>query len=579
MVILLASCGGGSSSNPQNDGDGSGLINEDPTENLINADNANLLLLQAFEIYSGRAFDNRLNRFVYDQGVNAKCDNDGITVQSDTALSFDDCLMASDTVSGRVSQTIDSDGIDRNFNDLTVAFGTAGQMSVSGGHFITCCTPVNVFSTNALEYKLSYSGGKLNVDNATTYLHIEPGRGRMGGSFSMDPPGASGHTFDVATTREFSFDKGANLSVEEIERVRTQWLFQRGELLISAGDGSTLSVNADTNDDQTLLLTIKNTDGEITRNESWDQFVSPLRWNPGAQIGSFTRDNSVGIVNEVFAYYSGHGYVDVLHRLPGYSDDQFVRGPQIRPPVRDDNGFGEPITVVCTGGGAAEFTPLWEDFFRFTRYGWNYTFDDCIDGDNTLHGTLFNNSRSSIYTYEARGLSKEATDSSITLSGKVVYSPYGVYGCEDCRYWNSEDLQLTVHSLNSSIQIANANTGFTYDGPGFRIYSHLTGSVSIKSPATSGQWVHARVLNDFELGITYDEEAYHDIALRNFSTGTLELRSDNGDTLTLVANNGDVRTADMKLTSRGLSTEFTHDWSIWYDNLQPVLKHAPISGL
>ncbi len=570
ILFLLVSCDDGTS-------DG-GTIGDDPVGNLINQENVTELVLQAFEVYSGRAYDNRLNRFPYESAESAQCDNDGVTSQDTTHLSFDNCAIGGDSVSGEVSQIIDSAGINRNFQDFTVTFGDEGRMTVSGGHLIACCTPVDEFSTDNLDYLLSYSGGALQVKGSTTFHRIEAERGVMGGSFSMDPPVASGRIFDVSTTRDFSFDSGANLSVEDIEYNRTHWLFQSGELQILADDGSRVVVNADTGDEQTLSITLGNANGESSATEPWTEFADALRWSPGAHLGSFSRDNSIGIINEVFAYYSGHGYVDTLHSLPGYSDNEYVRFPDLRPTELGGYDFGEPIDVVCSSGGAAAFTPTREEFFSFTGYGWGYSFNNCIDGESTLGGTLSIKAKEIEFTYDAAELSKESVDSSINLSGKVQYNPEGTNSCTSCKFWTGENLQLTVDKSSASVQIFNGNTRFIYNGPSYLITSRLSGSISIKTPATNGQWVHASVLEAFEL--EYENDAAHeDETLHYYPVGTLQLRSDNGDTLTLEANNGDVRTTTVSLSSPGLSTQFAQYWSVWRDNLLPVLSYAPISGL
>ena len=567
ILLSLVACDSDNS-----DGDS---VGNDSVGNLINEDNATALLLQAFEVYSGRAYDNRLNQFPYELGESAQCDNDGVTSQDATSLGFENCAIAGDIVSGGVSQSIDSTGIDRQFQDFTVSFGSEGVMAVTGGHFIACCTPVDAFSTDNLNYRLSYAGGTLQVNGAATYQRIEAERGVMGGSFSMDPPAASGHTFVVSTNREFSFDSGANLSAEELEYNRGHWLFQSGELEMLADDGSSVIVNADTGDEQTLSMTVSNADGKFSTTENWNEFDEALRWSPGAQLGSFTRDNSVDILDEVFAYYSGQGYVATLHSLPDYSDDTYVRGPDLTPTQYGGYDFGVPINVDCSGGGTAAFTPFREDLYSFIGYGWSYDFNGCVDGGNTLQGALSINAAELHFTYDSDGLSKESLDGNISFSGKVEYNPEGSSACNNCTFWMSENLQLTNNDPAGPLQIANGNTQFGYRGPGYEIRSNLSGSVSINTPATNSEWVHASVLENIAFTYIFDPVSEAE-SIQNTSVGKLQLLSDKGDTLILDANSEDGSTVTLNLSRPGLSTQFTRQWSAWRDSLTPVQERAPV---
>ncbi len=567
ILISLVACDSGSS-----DADS---VGSDSAGNLINKGNVNALVLQAFDVYSGRAYDNRLNRFPYELGDDAQCDNDGVTSQDATSLAFENCAIAGDIVTGGLSQSIGSAGIDRQFQGFKVSFAGEGMMDVSGGHFIACCTPVDTFSTHNLEYRLSHAGGTLQVNGATTYQRIETDRGVMGGSFSMDPPAASGHVFAVSTSREFSFDSGGNLSAEELEYNRGHWLFQSGELQILADDGSSVVVNADTGDDQTLSIALSNADGQFSTTENWNEFDEALRWSPGAQLGSFTLDNSVDILDEVFAYYSGQGYVATLHKLPDYSDDTYVRGPDLTPTQYGGYDFGVPVDVDCSGGGTAAFTPFREDLYSFIGYGWSYDFNGCVDAGNTLQGALSINAAELHFTYDSSGLSKETAARSISFSGKVEYNPEGSNACNNCTFWMSDNLQLTDSNPSTPLQIANGNTQFGYRGPGFEIRSNLSGSLSIKTPATDSEWVHASVLEDIAITYIFDPTSEAE-SRQNTSVGKLQLLSDKGDMLILDANSEDGRAVTLSLSRPGLSTQFTRQWSDWRESLTPVREKAPV---
>jgi hypothetical protein len=547
-----------------------------PGGNIINSDNVNALLLQAFEVYSGKAYDNRLYQFPYLLEDNQQCENDGTTTQSDTELTFTNCLIAGDTVTGNLLQAQGNGAINRNFENFIVTFAPDGRMEVSGSQDISCCDPADQFTTTNFDYGFSYSAGTLDIFSSNTTKHIEPGRGQMSGSFSMDPPAASGERFDVATPVDFTFDYGGNLSDTELEELSTEWLFQSGVLQIHARDGSEVKLDADTGDDSTVSITLSNADGTATTTESWNRWTEAVRWSPSAQNISFTRENSIAILDEIFAVYSGHALKEPLFALPGYSSlpehSELIPTSEAGHPQTDENGYGDTAQENCSGGGDARFTAIWEPKGRFDRFGWLYSFNQCVDGDNTLQGSLELDNNSSFYTYKTNGFAKSMPDGNIEMSGLVSFNPLNWYGCEQCQQWESTSLELTAETAATNISISSGNTyylkGMTFPAEYAIPDIRFSGSTSVRSPTTSNHWIHAKVLEEFRY---YSADNDLDI----FSEGKLELRADNGDTLTLNADNGDPLTAEIVLTNSGEATSFTQNVSTWLDSLRPVLDHPP----
>jgi hypothetical protein len=241
------------------------------SESVINNENYIAILTQVFEIYSGRAYDERLTNFPYARTESQPCDdNQGSVLHNENETVYADCLINADTVTGSV---IGGD----TFSEFVVTFEPEGLMRLEGSYSGTCCDPTDALAVSNLSYYFSYPEGTLSVESASTHKDIQSDNGKMGGSFVMEPPVTGGQSIAVNVQVEFDFDYRGNQSAGQS---RANWTFDNGMLELRADDGSELTLDAATGDPATVSVTLNNATAGETYTLSWGLWTDVLRWSP-----------------------------------------------------------------------------------------------------------------------------------------------------------------------------------------------------------------------------------------------------------------------------------------------------------
>ncbi len=314
IVVVASACSSSNSSRTNNI-----PIDDEPVTGILNSENANAIIFQAFDVLSGRAYDWRLTSFPYTQSVEIDdelhylprdCQNEGTVevLQSapDETFSFDsfysDCTIGADTLNGRMVYADDTEyswGYSRTFADnFSVDFQAAGHMDVTRTYaYWPSLSYGRRVEVSNFDYYLSYSGGTLGVRNANTVRSfrmdgsgdVDDNISRMAGSSDMTPPVLDGTTVSVSVVTDFVNE--TNVS---------QLAHERGQMLIQAGD-SQIILDADNGDFQSAKVTVSSADGsEVDSTEDWSTWHDALAIKPpqlSEQIPMLQLDGDGTLIN------------------------------------------------------------------------------------------------------------------------------------------------------------------------------------------------------------------------------------------------------------------------------------------
>lgn len=303
----------------------------------INEDNYQALLIQAFEVYFGTAYDQRLptdhmQRLISGAAIDHReevdgfatthfttyaCSNGGTVEQRLVAgispvISYgyksDNCQYRNDLVSGQfdiggfrdtshydialqnfkvdfgVNDSLLADGMYRRFNTFTGGYG--GNPSDWTEHW----------RTKSLDYKISYLGSDLAIENASTlgwygYVRREKSsngdfwlyRAHMEGEFTMQGTFSSDATIDVLVVEPFSQEYRVNISTDYRNGApyTTPPIphFSTGNLLLIAEDGTTAQLRPSLHVANHVEVTLTNylgSDNQQTFTLPWSVFSSAM---------------------------------------------------------------------------------------------------------------------------------------------------------------------------------------------------------------------------------------------------------------------------------------------------------------
>lgn len=266
-------------------------------ESAVNDDNAIALITQAFDVFTGRAFDQRVAgsanessswTVVSETGAGDatvktySCGNGGIVVRSRESLPFGsqgyvsqtNCQVGGDIRDGSLNFQADSSGTSLDFDNYVVTFEPDGRMELNGRYSRTNPSrPSNTITANVVsadwDYFFTYSGGSLRVSNSDVFYQYLLRYNssirsiRQGARFDMEPPFAqSSFEVDVLTELRSPAPTPGLDGFYNREEDGTAFNFGTGILRIrSAEDGSELRLNADTGDRYTAEITYISADG------------------------------------------------------------------------------------------------------------------------------------------------------------------------------------------------------------------------------------------------------------------------------------------------------------------------------
>jgi len=539
--------------------EGAGEASMAGTRNILNPDNADAVILQAFEIYSGRAYDKRMTGFPYIEKIAVQfqepqfnefndvlvyrslgCNNGDVSETSSEAYQplmlnslYTDCTIASDQLNGRVFLSEgDNGGFQRRFSDLfSVNFTGDGIMEISGNyHYRTSLSYIRELVVADLNYNLSYDGGALSIQNANTTRKYRldgiPDENNvismMEGSFTMIPPVLNGASVSVTTTEAFANDEKSS-----------QLSYTRGRLQIIASD-SEIIVDAANGDPETVEVSLIGSTGPVTtRTVNWQRWHDALAFEPpgltehteqaipqlGSEAALLTQNSYTDILRSAFDIYSGESIGPAILQMPGYPMPEFPPGigTQSFP-----YGFAEPVLETCDNGGSAVLTPYKWGARQITT-GWNAEFSNCDRG-----GVLY------------EGIFKTRDYGNFTYRSPYADNTQGEGGFEI----------TAAHSLFSGVN------------PYLR---SISGKFHMKNAATGQNWVAVSTPDPLTTAAYQSDTEYNDYPI----TGLMIIDAGNGNSLWLRPDNGDEQTFDIFIYATGADPiRLTEAWSDWLPYIQ-----------
>ena len=304
----------------------------------INEDNYRALLNQAFEVYFGTAYDQRLptnhmQRLVSGAAIDHReevdgfatthfttfaCSNGGTVEQRLVAgispvISYgfeaDNCQYRGDLVSGQfdLGGFRDTSHYDIALQNFKVDFGVSDGLSAhgmyrrfttfTGGYGGNPSDWTEHWRTKSLDYTISYLGSDLAIENASTlgwygYVRREKSsngdfwlyRAHMEGEFTMQGTFSSGATIDVMVVEPFTQEYRVNVSADYRHGAPYSTPptphFSSGNLLLIADDGTTAQLRPSSHVANHVDVTLTNylgSDNQQTFTLPWSVFSSAMR--------------------------------------------------------------------------------------------------------------------------------------------------------------------------------------------------------------------------------------------------------------------------------------------------------------
>lgn len=282
-------------------------------EALIGSSNYRPLVKQALETFSGQAYDDRLLLMPYFRNSvvtgNSRgerfydCPNGGSNRQyllatpssiNTVETDYNNCEWfpflprERDVVNGSFRDTFSPGGHGMTFLDFNVdlaAYPPGSVMEVDGDVITNCCGNGVIFETQGLNYFFTYPDGSLRVSDANTRMVRRFDRGSMEGSFTMRRDDNDFAQINVQTDTRFTFDLA---SVVDQGSQRHLWKYTTGQLrLLAPQDGSSVVVDANTGDFNTVNVTISNAQESMSFTENWGDWQDALFCTRG-RCESFT---------------------------------------------------------------------------------------------------------------------------------------------------------------------------------------------------------------------------------------------------------------------------------------------------
>jgi len=533
--------------------------NQTRTGDTLTLDNADAVILQAFDVLSGRAYDQRLVSLpflyeapnvpdgeVFGSSYNIKsyeCENAGSLLTSNSsesllAADYTECEIGGDSVHGRIELSGDGyyEWASHFSNGFRVGFLSNGIMEVSGnyrreGYYAYSDT----FAVADFNYHLSYSGGTLRVENANTERTFKKSifgtdeqlNNSMTGSFSMFPPVLDNAEVIVEISSDFTNYNRA-----------TQLSYDRGLMHIRTAD-SVITVDADTGDPQTVLIELRDSNDIVSSKTSdWSTWFDALAYSPpNPLVGSepipaasgdgtlLSQDSYDSILRTVFNIFTGERTGRNILNLPGYSFPEF---PLVLGPGTPD-GFGEPILAQCDGNGETYLLPFKFGARQITE-GWDARFNNCSQNNINYNG-LFRTRFYGNYDYSASNFILSGAQETTEFDGEMHYKNYP----------NRDGGPTRFYTFNGAFKFQNGVDDFEIQGRHYGMYVYkysdrLNANFSFRSNETSQQWVKVTVIDpllSFNSPFPYD---------RGFSSrpksGLMHIDAGNGNSMFVVASNG-----------------------------------------
>lgn len=285
---------------------------------FLNRDNHVDVLAHVFDVISGRAltpsiidiptnpesYATLMSEFVPEPefpdsdnrtGTIYSCKNGGTVTQvflEDTGnvfreLSFDNCLAGGLVLNGDVE--FDSPArSSRHYSALSIMLATDMQTAIDISGSVDTDTRRSLFdeyttrSTFQFNYTRLTSEGVLHVSNSLTDLWYGKDiitnsfNASLEASFELGSVELSGTSVVVETPQPFLFESDDMLSDDAFNAVASTWNFTTGQLRVTTDEESSLLLDANTGNNSTVSITIRNNSGEEVFQQPWSLWRDSL---------------------------------------------------------------------------------------------------------------------------------------------------------------------------------------------------------------------------------------------------------------------------------------------------------------
>ena len=237
-------------------------------------------------------------------------------------------------------------------------------------------------------------------------------------------------------------------------------------------------------------------------------FVSPI-------LGEF---NQREIVNLAFSVFSGQAFGNDVLRLPYHSNPTYSSVELIGGAPAD----ARFTDTVCDNGGIAQFLPL--DSEDGSGSGWDFFFDNCLDGTEIIDGELLRLSANTINVSSPFGITIDGSEREARYSGSMLRTFDAPPNGRNERDMTANDLNVTYTQDGETFELVDAN--FRYETT-FPVSARMEGSFHVRSPLTQNRLLEVLIIDPFE----WRRDVNNPVSVADwvpFDTGSMIITAEDG---------------------------------------------------
>lgn len=247
------------------------------------------------------------------------------------------------------------------------------------------------------------------------------------------------------------------------------------------------------------------------------EFVSPI-------LGEF---NQREIVNLAFSVLSGQAFGNDVLRLPYHSDPTYSNVELLG---------GAPANAVfadtvCDNGGTATFLPV--QFAASNGSGWDFSFDNCLDGTEIIDGNLSRSISNLVGVSSSDGITIEGSVRDAQFSGSMMRTFEAPLNGGIERDMSGTDLNVVYTENGETFELVDANFRYELALP---MSAHMEGSFLVRSPLTQNRLLEVLIIDPFE----WTNDVFNPVPVTDwvpFDSGSMIITAEDGTEFQVDADN------------------------------------------
>ncbi len=271
------------------------------------------------------------------------------------------------------------------------------------------------------------------------------------------------------------------------------------------------------------------------------------------------QDNFHELLTLVVSVFSGNAYGPTVIALPNYSDSAFAFGSRID---------SVAANLSCTNGGTVDIVPF-QFGVREVTTGWDFLFDNCLDGDTLISGDLKRRIVSTV-SVQSSGLTIDTPDRQVEYSGAIERKFTASRDGGPSRSFRADEVNLLLAEDNRVFELINATTSLETALP---FSATMNGSFRFRSALAQKRVLSVEVTEPFDFSWGPDREYRYP----NFQSGKLVISAEDGSSITIDASEGGQSDFRFRLWFNGTEVDDSaRYYSNWFALKDAFTSFTPI---